>query len=163
MQDKLLLAAIRSNARMKMADLAAILDSSEEAVSERLSDLEKRNIIRGYHTVINWDETNENIVTALIEIKATPEREYGYDRIASRIYKYQEVETMYLLSGDYDFVCIVNGHTMQEVANFVASRLACISGVTDTKTTFVLKPYKISGIQLIEDEDGKDTRLVVSL
>lgn len=162
MKDKLLLSAMRSNARIKMTDLAAILDESQEAVASRLSDLERRHIICGYHTVINWDKTNEDIVTALIEIKATPEREYGYDRIASRIYKFQEVETMYLLSGQYDFVCIVNGHTMQQVANFVASRLACIAGVTGTKTTFVLKPYKISDVQMVEDEDGKSTRLAVT-
>ena len=83
----------------------------------------------------------------MIEINAIPEREYGYDRIASHIYKYEEIETMYLLSGDYDFMCIVKGRTMQEVAHFVASKLACIPGVTGTKTTFVLKPYNNRGHQ----------------
>jgi DNA-binding Lrp family transcriptional regulator len=112
--------------------------------------------------VINWDKTNTDIVTALIEIKAEPEREYGYDRIASRIYKFEEVETMYLLAGRYDFALIIKGRTMQQVAHFVASKLAPISGVTETVTTFVLKNYKNSGIVMIEDEDGKNDRLVVT-
>lgn len=162
MDDKLLLAVMQKNARIKMRDLAAVLDESKEAVINRVTELEKEKVIAGYHTIINWDKSNTDIVTAMIEIKASPEREYGYDRIASRIYKFEEVESMYLLSGRYDFVCMIKGHTMQEVAHFVASKLAPISGVTETATTFVLKPYKNSGIVMVEDEDGKKDRLVVT-
>ena len=162
MDDKLLLAVMQKNARIKMRDLAAVLDESKENVINRVTELEKEKVIAGYHTIINWDKSNTDIVTAMIEIKASPEREYGYDRIASRIYKFEEVESMYLLSGRYDFVCMIKGHTMQEVAHFVASKLAPISGVTETATTFVLKPYKISGIVMVEDEDGKKDRLVVT-
>ena len=162
MDDKLLLAFMQKNARIKMRDLAAVLDESKEDVINRVTELEKEKVIAGYHTIINWDKSNTDIVTAMIEIKASPEREYGYDRIASRIYKFEEVESMYLLSGRYDFVCMIKGHTMQEVAHFVASKLAPISGVTETATTFVLKPYKNSGIVMVEDEDGKNDRLVVT-
>lgn len=162
MDDKLLLAVMQKNARIKMRDLAAVLDESKEDVINRVTELEKEKVIAGYHTIINWDKSNTDIVTAMIEIKASPEREYGYDRIASRIYKFEEVESMYLLSGRYDFVCMIKGHTMQEVAHFVASKLAPISGVIETATTFVLKPYKNSGIVMVEDEDGKNDRLVVT-
>ena len=162
MDDKLLLAVMQKNARIKMRDLAAVLDESKEDVINRVTELEKEKVIAGYHTIINWDKSNTDIVSAMIEIKASPEREYGYDRIASRIYKFEEVESMYLLSGRYDFVCMIKGHTMQEVAHFVASKLAPISGVTETATTFVLKPYKNSGIVMVEDEDGKKDRLVVT-
>ena len=147
MDDKLLLAVMQKNARIKMRDLAAVLDESKEDVINRVTELEKEKVIAGYHTIINWDKSNTDIVTAMIEIKASPER---------------EVESMYLLSGRSDFVCLIKGHTMQEVAHFVASKLAPISGVTETATTFVLKPYKNSGIVMVEDEDGKKDRLVVT-
>lgn len=162
MEDQLLLGIMQKNARIKMRDLAAVLDEPKDQVIDKVTELEDKKVICGYHTVINWDRTNADIVTALIEIKATPEREFGYDRIASRIYKFEEVETMYLLAGRYDFALIIRGHTMQQVAQFVASKLAPISGVTETVTTFVLKNYKNSGIVMTKDEDGKDTRLVVT-
>ena len=162
MEDKLLLSIMQKNARIKMRDLAAVLDEPRENVIDKVTELEDKKVICGYHTVINWDKTNTDIVTALIEIKATPEREFGYDRIASRIYKFEEVETMYLLAGRYDFALIIRGHTMQQVAHLVASKLAPISGVTETVTTFVLKNYKNSGIVMVEDEDGKNDRLVVT-
>ena len=162
MEDKLLLSIMQKNARIKMRDLAAVLDEPRENVIDKVTELEDKKVICGYHTVINWDKMNTDIVTALIEIKATPEREFGYDRIASRIYKFEEVETMYLLAGRYDFALIIRGHTMQQVAHFVASKLAPISGVTETVTTFVLKNYKNSGIVMVEDEDGKNDRLVVT-
>lgn len=162
MSDGLLIQLLQKNARYKVSDLAAALAESKDSIVERLNRLEKEKIICGYHTIVNWDKTNTGLVTAMIEINAIPEREYGYDRIASHIYKYEEIEIMYLLSGDYDFMCIVKGRTMQEVAHFVASKLACIPGVTGTKTTFVLKPYKTDGHVLVDDEDGKNTRLVVT-
>ncbi|MCR1887957.1 MAG: Lrp/AsnC family transcriptional regulator [Longibaculum muris] len=162
MEDKLLLSLLQRNARMKITDLAAALDETEDDVIEKLSDLERQKVICGYHTIINWDLTNTEMVTALIQINASPEREYGYDRIASRIYKYDEIDTMYLLSGSFEFVAIVKGKTMQEVAHFVASKLACLDGVSGTSTYFVLKQYKNDGVILIEDEDGQNDRLVVT-
>ena len=162
MEDKLLLSLLQRNARMKITDLAAALDETEDDVIEKLSGLERQKVICGYHTIIHWDLTNTEMVTALIQINASPEREYGYDRIASRIYKYDEIDTMYLLSGSFEFVAIVKGKTMQEVAHFVASKLACLDGVSGTSTYFVLKQYKNDGVILIEDEDGQNDRLVVT-
>ena len=130
MDDKLLLTLLQKNARMKITDLAAALEESKDNIIERLTELEKQKVICGYHTIVNWDLTNTEIVTALIQINASPEREYGYDRIAGHIYKFDEVDTMYLLSGSFEFVAIVKGKTMQEVAHFVASKLACVDGVT---------------------------------
>ena len=162
MEDKLLLSLLQNNARMEITDLAAALEETEDHIVERLSQLERERVICGYHTIVNWDLTNTEIVTALIQINASPEREYGYDRIAGHIYKFPEVDTMYLLSGSFEFVAIVKGKTMQEVAHFVASKLACLDGVTGTSTYFVLKQYKNDGVVLIKDEDGKNTRLVVT-
>lgn len=161
-KDKLLLGVLRNNARMEVKDLAAVLGSSEEDVSARMKHLEEAQVICGYHTVINYEESNDEQVTALIQINAQPEREYGYDRIASHIYKFDEVETMYLIAGSSDLLCIVKGETMQQVAQFVASKVACIAGVTGTTTTFILKTYKNSGVILEKDEDGVENRLVVS-
>ena len=162
MEDKLLLSLLQKNARMKITDLAAALEESKDNVIERLTELEQQKVICGYHTIVNWDRTNTEIVTALIQINASPEREFGYDRIASQIYKFSEVDTIYLLSGSFEFMAIVKGKTMQEVAHFVASKLACVDGVTGTSTYFVLKQYKNNGVILIEDEDGKNSRLVVT-
>lgn len=162
MEDKLLLDLLQSHARMEVTDLAAALNASQDDVLKRMSELEKQKVICGYHTIVNWDLANTSIVTALIQINASPEREYGYDRIASHIYKFDEVDTVYLLSGSFEFMAIVKGKTMQEVAHFVASKLACLEGVTGTSTYFVLKQYKNNGIILEEDEDGKNTRLVVT-
>lgn len=162
MDEKLLLTLLQKNARMKITDLAAALEETKENIINKLTELENDKVICGYHTIVNWDRTNTEIVTALIQINANPEREYGYDRIASHIYKFKEVDTMYLLSGEFEFVAIVKGRTMQEVAHFVASKLACVDGVTGTTTFFVLKQYKNNGVVLIEDEDGKNDRLVVT-
>ena len=139
MEDKLLLSLLQKNARMKITDLAAALEETKDNVIDRLTELEKEKVICGYHTIVNWDLTHAEIVTALIQINANPEREYGYD-----------------------FVAIVKGKTMQEVAHFVASKLACLDGVTGTSTFFVLKQYKNNGVVLIEDEDGSNDRLVVT-
>ncbi len=162
MDERLLLTLLQKNARTKITDLAAALDESKDNIVNKLTELEQKKVICGYHTIVNWDKTNTDIVTALIQINANPEREYGYDRIAGHIYKFDEVDTMYLLSGEFEFVAIVKGKTMQEVAHFVASKLACLNGVTGTTTFFVLKQYKNNGVVLIEDEDGKDSRLVVT-
>ena len=125
--------------------------------------LEKRKIICGYHTVINWDKASRNRqVMAIIEVGVTPQRDYGYDKIARTIARYPEVDTMYLLSGKSEFMCMVYGKSMYDVASFVADKIACIDSVNSTVTLFVLKQYKESGI-ILEDE-RKDTgeRLVVT-
>lgn len=161
MKELALLSLLEKNARMEIKDLAMALQESEENVLNTMSDLEKRKVICGYHTMINYDHLNKDDVMALIQINATPEREYGYDRVAANIYKFPEVDTMYLLSGAYEFLVIIKGKTMQDVANFVASKLAIIESVTGTSTYFVLKQYKNNGVAFVADEDPND-RLVVT-
>lgn len=112
MDENLLLTLLHNNARMDVTDLAMALNETEDNVVDTISQLEKDKVICGYHTIINWDRTNVDNVMALIQINATPEREYGYDRIAKKIYAFPEVDTMYLLSGSFEFVAIVKGHTI---------------------------------------------------
>ena len=137
------------------------LQESEENIMETMTQLEKEKVINGYHTVINWERANVDRVSALIEVSCQPERDYGYDRIASMIYSYSEVETMYLMSGKSEFIVMVEGKTMQEISNFVGAKLAVVEGVTGTNTNFVLKKYKTAGIILSDNEDDEDDRMVV--
>lgn len=161
MNEKALLSMLESNARMETCDLAAALNESEENILSTLSDLKKQKVILGYHTLINWDKTCQDRVMAMIEVSVTPEREYGYDRIARNIYRYPEVDTMYLMSGKSEFTVIIYGKTMQEIANFVGSKLACIDSVTGTCTLFVLKKYKSDGV-VFDEEDEIAERLLVT-
>lgn len=161
MDEQALLSLLEKNARMETCDLAAALNDSEEHVLEKLSELQREKIILGYHTLINYDKTSKDRVMAMIEVSVTPEREYGYDRIAKNIYRYPEVDTMYLMSGKSEFTVIIYGRTMQEIANFVGSKLACIESVTGTCTLFVLKRYKSDGI-VFDSEDEVSERLLVT-
>ncbi len=151
-----LLQAIETNARVSISDLADILNSSEEVVSQVMDELRKENIICGYHTVINWDKTSKEKVLAIIEVNATPERDKGYDRVAEAIVSYPEVSSLYLMSGSYEFKVIIKGKTMREVANFVAQKLAPIENVKGTVTHFVLKQYKVEGVSLMEEESTQN-------
>ena len=162
MDENLLLTLLHNNARMDVTDLAMALNETEDNVVDTISQLEKDKVICGYHTIINWDRTNVDNVMALIQINATPEREYGYDRIAKKIYAFPEVDTMYLLSASFEFVAIVKGHTMQEAARFVASKLAPLEGVTGTATMFVLKQYKNNGLSFDDDDKEAAERLLVT-
>lgn len=161
MEEKTLLSLLEKNARREVKDLADILQESEENVLETMTKLEKEKVINGYHTVINWDRTNVERVSALIEVTCQPERDYGYDRIARMIYSYSEVETMYLMSGRSEFIVMVDGKTMQEISNFVGSKLACVEGVTGTSTNFVLKQYKSAGIILSDEDSQEDDRIMM--
>lgn len=161
MEEMALLKLLETHADMNTCDLASALNETEENVLNKLNELEQNKIILGHHTLINWDKTNTNRVMALIEVSVMPEREYGYDRIAKLIYRYPEVDTMYLMSGKSEFIVTVYGKTMQEIANFVGSKLACIEKVTGTCTLFVLKQYKRSGI-IFEEEEEIAERLLVT-
>lgn len=162
MDESKLLTLLENDARMEVCDLAAALNESEADVQNIIDDLEKRKVICGYHTLINWDKSNKEKVLALIQINAAPERDYGYDRVARKIYQFPEVDTMYLLSGSYEFMAIIKGKTMQEVARFVGSKLAPLDGVEGTATLFVLKQYKNNGVLFDDDNDGSQERLVVT-
>lgn len=161
MKKELLLSLLETNARYSTRDLSDVLLEDEESIIHTMQDLEKKKIICGYHTIINWDKANKDKVMALIEVDVSPEREFGYDRIAKNIYRYPEVDTMYLMSGKSEFLVIIYGRSMQEISNFVGSKLATTEHVVSTTTFFVLKEYKINGIVLNEEEKPSE-RLVVT-
>ncbi len=162
MNEEKLLKAIENNARYDLKDLARELDEDESTVGDTIKSLEDKKVICGYHTIINYDKTNGEEVTAVIEVACTPRRESGYDDIAKEIYSYDEVSTMYLMSGKSEFIVIINGKTMKEVASFVAHHLAPIDGVTRTETYFILAKYKVEGV-VINGDSKKDDRLMVKL
>lgn len=137
-----ILKLLEKDCRNTPEQIAAMLGASEAAVSAAIAELEADNTILGYKAMVDWDKTGEEIVTALIEVKVTPQRGDGFDRIAERIYQFEEVESMYLMSGSYDFTVIISGRTLKEVANFVSSRLSTIDGVIGTATHFILRKYK---------------------
>lgn len=143
------------------AKIAQMLGLDEEQVDKEIKNLEKNNVIVGYKTLINWDKTDREVVTALIELRVTPQRGEGFDKIAERIYKYPQVKALYLMSGAYDLAVTIEGKTMKEVALFVAQKLAPMDSIISTATHFVLKKYKEEGI--VFEDDEKDTRQVITL
>lgn len=157
---KKLLEAMDKNSKVSAADLALILGSTEKEVSDLIKQMEDEAVICGYPTLINWDKVECERVTALIEVKVTPQRGLGFDRIAERIYKFDEVQSVYLMSGGFDLTVIITGKTLGEVANFVSAKLAAMEAVQSTATHFVLKKYKEHGLPLIQE--SHDERMLIS-
>lgn len=155
-----LLALLQTNARISLEDAAKQLDASPEEVAARIQQLEESGVIRAYQAVINDDRLEGDTVTAVIEVRVQPEREGGFDRIAERLARYEEVTSMYLMSGQYDLMLFVEGEDLRTIAAFVSGRLSSIPGVTGTATHFRLKTYKHHGV-LMDVEEG-DERLQVS-
>lgn len=154
---------LENNARLSEQDLADILNEEVDTIHSEIKKLEDEKIICGYHTVINYNKAQrDEKVLAYIEIDCTPQRNEGYDQTAHMIANYPEVDTMYLLSGDCDFLCLVQGKTMFEVARFISDKIACIENVRSTKTLFVLKQYKQSGIIIASKKKDDKERLVVT-
>ena len=151
---------LEKNSRIDLKDMAVMLGMSEAEVANEIADMEKENIICGYNTIINWDKTSEEKVTALIEVKVTPQRGLGFDSIAERIYKYDEITSVYLMSGGFDFTVIIEGKTMKSVALFVANKLSPLDSVLSTSTHFVLKKYKDYGTVI--NSEAKDERMLVT-
>ncbi len=156
-----LLNVLENDARRSVKDLAEMLAENEADIASQLTEMEKQKVICGYHTLINWEKTASERVTALIQVNVTPERGKGFDKIAERIYRFDEVRSVYLMSGGYDFTVIVEGATMKEVAMFVAKRLAPLESVRGTATHLILKRYKDYGTVLEPDEKGG--RMAVTL
>lgn len=137
-----LLRLLEDDCTLTTAQLAAAADLDEETVKAEIAQMEKDRVILGYKAVVDWDRTQLESVTALIEVKVTPQRGDGFDRIAKRIYQYDEVESVFLMSGAFDFTVIISGRSLKEVAHFVGERLAPLEGVTGTATHFILRKYK---------------------
>lgn len=158
MREKIL-GMLENHGRIDLKDLSIMLGISEIDLANEIAQMEKENIICGYNTIINWDKTTEEKVTALIEVKVTPQRGQGFDSIAERIYNYNEVSSLYLMSGGFDFTVIIEGKSMKSVALFVSQKLATIDGVLSTATHFVLKKYKVYGT-VLEAKDVDERMLV---
>lgn len=156
-----ILELLEENSRYSVADMALMLGLTEEEVARTIKTLEDEKIICGYKTLINWEKVDhKEVVTALIEVKVTPQRGEGFDKIAERIYRFSEVKAVYLMSGGFDLTVIIEGRTMKEVALFVGQKLAPLEAVLSTGTHFVLKKYKDHGV--IFEEFKKDERMIVS-
>lgn len=156
-----ILKAIDKNSKVSARDLAIMLGTEEAIVKSEIEAMEKEKIICGYPTLINWDHTDCERVTALIEVKVTPQRGQGFDKIAERIYKFDEVESVYLISGEFDLCVMIEGKTMREVANFVSSKLSPLESVLSTSTNFILKKYKEHGMPLADD-GAEDERMLIT-
>lgn len=157
---KELLTLLEHDARRPLAELAAVLQKSEYEIEKELKAMEKERIILGYGTMIDWNKIGENKVTAFIEVNLTPQREVGFDAIAERISLFEEVQSVYLMSGSFDLLVIIEESSLQSIADFIAQRLATIEGVTSTRSHFMLKPYKKDG--LLTGAKEPDRRLVVT-
>ncbi|MDA0577361.1 MAG: Lrp/AsnC family transcriptional regulator [Verrucomicrobia bacterium] len=150
-----LLRLLKENALESPRNLAKMLNQSEDAVKARIADYERTGVIRGYQAVVNEDKLDIDRVSAVIEVKITPEREGGYDELANRIGRFPEVDSIYLMSGGFDLLIFVKGRNLKEVAFFVSDKLATIEGVVSTVTHFMLKTYKDSGV-LMEAEKERE-------
>lgn len=159
MREKIL-SIIEKNSRIDLKELAVILGVEEADVANELQALETEGVICGYHTMIDWEKTSYEKITALIEVRVTPQRGQGFDNIAERIFKYPEVNSVYLISGGFDLLVTLEGKTLKEVSNFVTDKLSTLETVLSTATHFILKKYKDHGTILTKkhaDEREKIT------
>ncbi len=155
-----LLSVLEKNSRIDLKELAVLLGAEEIDVANEIKKLEEEGIICGYHTLINWDKTSIDKVSALIEVKVTPQRGQGFDKIAERIYNYPEVRAVYLISGGYDLLVTLEEKTLREIANFVSDKLSTLDSVLSTATHFVLKKYKDHGT--VFDKKHEDEREIIT-
>jgi DNA-binding Lrp family transcriptional regulator len=155
-----LLSIIEKNSKIGLNELAVLLGEEEKDVLAEIETLEKEGIICGYHTLIDWEKTSIETVTALIEVKVTPQRGRGFDEIAERIYNYPEVNAVYLISGGFDLLVILEEKSLRDIANFVSDKLAPLDSILSTGTHFILKKYKDNGIVLSKkSEDEREILL----
>lgn len=160
MREKLL-SMIEKNSRIDVKELAVLMGEEEIDIVNELAALESEGIICGYHTLIDWEKTSIEKVSALIEVRVTPQRGQGFDNIAERIYKYPEVNSVYLISGGYDLLVTLEGKSLKEVSAFVSDKLSTLDTVLSTATHFILKKYKDHGTILMKKRE--DTREKVTL
>ena len=155
-----LLDLLKEDCRLPLEKLSAMTGTSLEETAEVIDRLEKNHVILRYTPVINWDLTDRERVEAMIEVRVKPQRDMGFDAVARRIYRFDEVKSVYLMSGSYDLLVLVEARTLKELASFVSSKLSTLETVTGTATSFVLKRYKEEGV-IFEGEES-DRRLVIS-
>ncbi|WP_408007357.1 Lrp/AsnC family transcriptional regulator [Pseudalkalibacillus sp. A8] len=157
-----LLKLIEKNANLEVKKIAKLMDKRIDEIRELIEELEKKKVILGYSTLIDWAKVlDEEEVTAMVDVKVTPARGVGFDKVAERIYRFPEVKAVYLMSGAYDLSVSVRGNTMMEIGHFISEKLSTLDSVISTTTHFVLKRYKHDGI-ILQDADDDDKRIVVS-
>ena len=157
---KQILRFLEKNSKINLGELAILLGTDEVSLANEIAEMEKEKIICGYHTLIDWEKTGEEYVNALIEVRVTPQRGQGFDKVAERIYKYPEVNAVYLISGSYDLLVSLEGKTLLEVSRFVSEKLSSIDYVMSTATHFILKKYKDHGT--IIGAKAKEERMLVT-
>lgn len=146
-KEEKLLAILEQDARLTISQLATMVEMSEDEVINAVKNFERNNVILGYRTIIDWEKTDKEFVTALIEVKITPQKGMGFDEIARQIHSHPQVESVYLMSGGFDLTVIISGKSMKDVARFVSEQLAPMENVLSTGTHFVLKKYKEQGVE----------------
>lgn len=152
-----ILSLLEKNAKLTAAEIAVMLGSDPDEVAREIESLEKGKTILAYNAVVNWEKTDRDPVTALIEVRVTPQRDQGFDRIASRIYRYPQVKSCYLMSGGFDLMVIIEDDNLKDVASFVSEKIAPLDNVISTRTHFILKKYKMNGTEFaIKDEDDRE-------
>ena len=154
-----ILKTIEKNSRISMKELAILLGKEEIDVANEVALMEAEGVICGYHTLINWEQTSLEKVNALIEVRVTPQRGQGFDNIAERIYKYPEVDAVYLISGGYDLLVSLEGKSLKEISSFVSDKLSTLDSVLSTATHFVLKKYKDHGTVLSKKEEDEREKI----
>ena len=155
-----ILSIIENNSRIGLNELAIRLGKEEIDVANELNKMEQEGVICGYHTLINWEKTDIEKVTALIEVKVTPQRGQGFDRIAARIYNYPEVRDVYLISGGFDLLVTLEEKSLKEIAKFVSEKLSTLDSILSTGTHFILKKYKDHGT-ILEKKHNEDEREIM--
>jgi DNA-binding Lrp family transcriptional regulator len=156
-----ILRLLQNQCRLAPADIAQMMNIGEDEVNAIIRDLEEEQVIMGYGALIDWTKTEDDFVTAMIEVRVTPQRDRGFGRIAQRIYQYPEVSNCYLVSGDYDLMVIVVAKNLQAVAAFVSDKIAPVDGVLSTRTHFILKNYKVNGVVFENDSEDARERIVL--
>ena len=154
-----ILTFLEKNSKMDLGELTVLLGSSEDVIRKEVEEMEQEKVICGYHTLIDWEKTDSEKVTALIEVRVTPQRDMGFDKVAEHLYHYPEVNSVYLISGGFDFMVTVEGRTLREVSQFVSEKLSTIDTVLSTKTNFILKKYKDHGTVMAAP--AKDERIMM--
>ncbi len=153
-----LLQLLSTNSGFTTGEIATMLGEPEDYIKAQIKEYENKGIIKGYQAVVNWEEAENSYVEALIELKVSPKKETGFDEMAETCMAFDEVESVYLMAGVYDFALIVRGETMQDIAMFVAKKLSTIDGVLSTGTHFIMRRYKDRGMNLTDLDDRKDGR-----
>jgi len=159
--EKAILDILEKDSRTSIEEMAVMLNRPVGDVFTAIAEMEKKRIICSYTTLINWDKTEREFVTAMIEVKVTPQRDMGFEKIAERIYGFDEVKAVYLMSGAYDFMVMMEGKNIKEISYFISNKLSTIDAVLSTATHFVLKKYKDHGVILDKTPD-EDERMIVS-